>query len=446
MKIFWDMGKGKRNIFRVLIFVASMMAFVPLSAQWEVIHESGEGSGHFDVHFLNNDTGFVTGIDIESSYSFILRTRDGGQNWDSLFFENHRFRDIYFPSADTGYISCFYQNTVSVMRTINNGDSWQRIADNLETANSVPYAISFFDNNVGIISLAGLVAKTTNAGVSWEAIEDSPYYGYRDNDIQNGYFISMGSALLAWSTDYGETFQVDTLEDYGSHDNLTVRDHRFLSSSLGSQGQSWGYPQFSFGILTIGDVEAEEYNVMHFPERNRMHGVSWPSENVMYAISRSNVSEGDNPKFFIKSIDGGQTWHLQETIDPFYYGTQELFCPSDSVCYAVGGNLGKIYKTTNGGGPLGDPVTQIPLSIEDLSKPQIAFELYPNPAQNQITIQCEEQIVRVDVMDVSGRVLQSAGVLPKNGVIDIGELPSGIYLVRIETDGGGFGVRKLVME
>lgn len=74
-----------------LIFVFSATL---LFSQWDVIHASGNNGGHRDLYFLNNDTGFVIGNNGQGSY--ILRTHDGGMEWDSLWFDNHQFKTIFF--------------------------------------------------------------------------------------------------------------------------------------------------------------------------------------------------------------------------------------------------------------------------------------------------------------------------------------------------------------
>lgn len=432
---------------KLFVYITFFFQFLVLngSAQWSIIHSgSEEFATTRDLFFIDNDYGYITGQ--YSGGSYVLRTHDGGENWDSLSFESHQFRTIYMTSVDTGYISCFHEGQMAVLRTIDAGDSWQMVASELHYANAIPYAISFFDNDTGIISVQGFGAITTNAGVDWEEIDPEEYYGYRDNDIGNNVFVSFEGPVLTWSEDRGINFHTDILDYHGGyHSSLNVLNQRFVSSGVGSNGQVLGYPNFNFGIVTIGDIETEEFNVSYFPDFVRVYGVSRPSPDVIYAICRYIYSEPDYPKFFMKSIDGGESWYFQDTEEPGYYGTREMFCVNDSVCFAWMGFGDKIYKTTNGGGPLGDPITQIPLSISDLSKPQIAFELFPNPAQSQITIQCDEQIVRIEFMDVSGRVLQSSAVLPDNGILDISAYPAGIYLVRIETE-GGFGVRKLVVD
>src|SRR5690606_19687476 len=194
----------------------------------------------------------------------------------------------------------------------------------------------------------------------------------------------MGGTLIAWSSDFGNTFTFDTLSYQGSHYFLEAKDHRFISSAIGSDGQALGYPNNSFGIITRGNVISQEWNISYFPFLSRVFDLSWPSENIIYAVHNLYYTESpEEIKFFMKSVDGGETWYRQETTEPYYYGTQDIFCPSDSVCYAVGGNNAYIYKTTNGGGPLLDEVEQIVLSVKEIDD-DLNFSIAPNPTSGQV--------------------------------------------------------------
>ena len=84
-------------------------------------------------------------------------------------------------------------------------------------------------------------------------------------------------------------------------------------------------------------------------------------------------------------------------------------------------------------------VTQIekaPSSFE-LSLPEIeankSITLFPNPATNTITINTSQEITSLTVVDQLGKV-----VLTKNesATLDVSELQSGIYFIRIETEKG----------
>ena len=269
---------------------------IPSQAQWDVIHHGSINSNDQDVFFLNSDTGYVVGISDTDSY--VLRTQNGGADWDSLGFSNHQFRTIFFTSADTGYISCFYENQIAVMRTINGGDSWGLVAEGLANAVSIPYAISFFNNNTGIITVPSWSAKTIDAGITWSVLENFPMGGTRVGDIDNSTFVGLDGAVLIWSTDAGDSFSTHLLDYQGSHSFLKAREHKFLSSAIGIEGFSLGFQTFSFGILTRGNIIDETFDITYFPELNRIYGVSWPSENVMYAIYRSIYEEGNDDIFF----------------------------------------------------------------------------------------------------------------------------------------------------
>ncbi|NEN22577.1 T9SS type A sorting domain-containing protein [Cryomorpha ignava] len=415
---------------KIFICVFTIM-ICPLASfgQWEIAYQASINSNDQDVYFLNSDTGFVVGI--SSTDSYVLRTQNGGADWDSLGFSDHQFRTIFFPSADTGYISCFYENQISVMRSINGGDSWERIAEGLASAVSIPYSISFFDNNTGIISVPSWSAKTIDAGVTWSILENFPMGGTRDGDIDNSTFIGLDGTVLVWSQDEGDSFFSYLLDYQGSHSFLKTRDYKFLSSAIGNDGFTLGFQTFSFGILTIGDVIQENYIITYFPEFNRIFGVSWPSENVMYAVYRSIYEEGNEDIFFMKSMDGGNSWYKQGLDETGYYGTKQIYCPNDSVCYAVGGIGGRIYKTTNGGGPLLDEVEQIVLSVKEIDD-DLNFSIAPNPTQGQVTVRSEKELIKeIKIFDLQGKELVQA--YPNDFIvqIDLSKFESGVYLIQI---------------
>src|SRR5690606_14079731 len=179
------------------------------------------------------------------------------------------------------------------------------------------------------------------------------------------------------------------------------------------------------------NVLTEEFYVRYFPYLSRTYGVSWPSENIMYSVCRPIYNEGANERFFMKSIDGGDTWHRQESTMPYYYGTQSLFCPSDSVCYAVGGNNAYIYKTTNGGGPLLDEVEQIVLSVKEIDD-DLNFSIAPNPTSGEVIVNSEKQKIKeVKIFDLQGKQLLQSYPNDFNAQIDLSKFDSGIYLIQI---------------
>ncbi len=133
----------------------------------------------------------------------------------------------------------------------------------------------------------------------------------------------------------------------------------------------------------------------------------------------------------MKSIDGGGSWYKQDLVEPGYYGTMQIFCPNDSVCYAVGGINGRIYKTSNGGGPLLEEVEQIVLSVKEIDD-DLNFSISPNPTKNWVTISSDkEKIKEVKVFDMQGKQIVSVYPNDFNATIDLSKFKSGIYLVQI---------------
>ncbi len=74
-------------------------------------------------------------------------------------------------------------------------------------------------------------------------------------------------------------------------------------------------------------------------------------------------------------------------------------------------------------------ITTDPLSVNDL-KNNTNFVLYPNPVKNQLTIK-SNVTGNVEILDITGKVVLNAAIKTLRQNIDVSELPSGVYFVKI---------------
>jgi len=75
---------------------------------------------------------------------------------------------------------------------------------------------------------------------------------------------------------------------------------------------------------------------------------------------------------------------------------------------------------------------------------QAVFTVYPNPASDKIHIRTDKSgAIKIEVSDFSGvPVIQS--LLVNKKTLDIFDLPSGVYFVRLERDDGKIQTTRLV--
>lgn len=80
------------------------------------------------------------------------------------------------------------------------------------------------------------------------------------------------------------------------------------------------------------------------------------------------------------------------------------------------------------------------LSIDN--KEKIQFLLYPNPTHGDIIISSSEDSV-YQLFTINGAALQSGILVSGNNQLDISQLPSGLYFIRLERD-QGYSTQKLI--
>ena len=88
------------------------------------------------------------------------------------------------------------------------------------------------------------------------------------------------------------------------------------------------------------------------------------------------------------------------------------------------------------------------VGIEDFVQ-QIAVDIYPNPARDNVTIEFAQnrgELVRVELTDIQGKVLQTVERMAASKlVMDVNNLDTGIYLIRVSTETGE-AVQKIIVE
>lgn len=115
--------------------------------------------GISNMQFVNTQTGFAVSSGVPA---FFLKTTDGGQNWDTLptnFLNGFEgLNDVHFLTEQTGFVTTGQH----VYKTINGGQSWQQQTIN-PAGDYYIAAIEMVNENLGYLSGHGIF-KTTNGG------------------------------------------------------------------------------------------------------------------------------------------------------------------------------------------------------------------------------------------------------------------------------------------
>jgi predicted outer membrane repeat protein len=77
---------------------------------------------------------------------------------------------------------------------------------------------------------------------------------------------------------------------------------------------------------------------------------------------------------------------------------------------------------------------------------EIDFTVYPNPAGNQVRINTKETINQIQLLNLSGQLVRQVPVSMSMNRIDLGGVPTGIYLVKVIAANGKVATKKLIKE
>lgn len=172
------------------------------------------------------------------------------------------------------------------------------------------------------------------------------------------------------------------------------------------------------------------------------HKIIWAKGNSvdgpMYLSFNLNV---DKPKFVVLSNTDGSF------VSMAYYGSQ---LPNESFGYEMDNSGEWVKFSTVDGNINATPGAANKMTITVVepmasNSEESVLYMYPNPAQDRVSITCTDEISLVELCDVKGRMVKQVRPLDKHTELDLDGCSKGIYVVKVTSQGNSF-VKKLVVE
>ncbi len=445
-----------------LLFIVFLFLVNINYAQWNLILESDKYI-FTDVCFLDDSTGYVSGgVMPYATYNFspgiILKTKDGGDNWDTIitptFAHNIHFYDemnclvvsnkyLCYKSQDggqtwdtiwtgysgntwggtTGYYPFYEISHLTIVDSMNcyitKSGGWGELGKSSDGGNTWTFGIEPSNvPNLGIILASPVVAVNDNPSKLFAGVMYKSYDGgntWYEND-----------SLVPPFADYVWLRDIDYLDSkngwFASSAQIPVSGDIYHVGAIGKTvdgGNTWSETFFDEIILEVTSIDVV-------------------SLKTIYASIRSGFLEEDVRIYFLKSPDNGAHWYYQETF-PKVDCTEmrKVYAVNDFVAFGLGYNIagkGYIFKTENGGGPL----FEAPQLGDKENVFNESLELFPNPTSNEFQLSKRFSYpVTMKIYSMDGR-LKSVSEFKSNELItkDISTFSPGLYkIVLISLEG-----------
>jgi len=259
-------------------------------ANW-IVQDSKSRELMQTVFFLNKRLGWAVAWSMNSYFygTVLLRTTDGGTNWDTSTFSiaDSYVRSVYFQDSLHGFMG---GGAAILLRTTNAGANWIQCGiDSNQMASRFPiHGFKFYNQNYGvahggIMDVAGVIWTTTNRGIYWSTavVAAEPLVGVKFYDSLN--IFALGGdyeygASIVRTTDGGQNWIYKNLGIFGTPFNLSFRTE--------SEGwASMGYLPKFFVTLDSG----LSWNEFETPDTVRIFHVQFLTDKIGYAVGTNGT-------------------------------------------------------------------------------------------------------------------------------------------------------------
>jgi photosystem II stability/assembly factor-like uncharacterized protein len=394
-----------------------------IQAQWTYIANSSNNMQH--ACFVNSQIGFVCGG------TEMYKTTDGGTNWQGGAFTTWGgyLSNIVFVNQSTGFCGLAganYSGANGLYKTTDTGISWYNINNNQQIQ-----FLNFINDNTGWAlsgTIDNYIMHTTNGGLNW--IAQSSVYPFLSSisfaDANTG--VVCGRERIIHTNNGGLNWTIDTIL------NRSLITVAFENNLTGFIGGFDGPSQTGRLMKTTNGGS----NWFDLPAPQKIQKICIVDTSHIWA-----ACYGTDSGYIYFSSDNGLTWRNQRSI---FNPVSDVFMVNQVLGFAVAYNDG-IYKTTNGGNPIGiSPISSVIPKSFNLS------QNYPNPFNPSTLIEFDipkSSFTKLIIYDINGRVIQTlvnqelkAGSYKAD--FDGTNLSSGLYFYELKT-GDFTQTRKMVL-
>ncbi|HPD33283.1 MAG TPA: YCF48-related protein [Candidatus Kapabacteria bacterium] len=326
---------------RKFVFAFIVICALPnlLFSQWKRVQGIPKpyNDGYYlDVYFLesNPQYGWICGYN-----GVVLRTTDGGNNWDYAIIPNaYQLESIFFVNEKIGYTSGLVSNMDTygaIYKSTDGGKSWFNVSPPGYSVDI--WGNIFLDANTGFAIGGGCgdeqqFYKTTDGGKSWKVFYGN-YYNSGLSDIlfdQNGIGYASSSGAIWRTTDLGNTWQIFCIT--GSNDwqeEITLSGQTFLLPySGGCTGGNGG------GGMRISTDMGKSW---------RNHELGIPMFGSFLLSPKKGWVVGWQQAIYYTS-DAGNTWELKNCGIDKGIDLDDIWCINDTTAFVVGKGVWKLTR------------------------------------------------------------------------------------------------------
>lgn len=360
-----------------------------------------------------------------------LKTTNGGVNWIQM---NHPIgtkplRAVHIVDSNIVYM---VGNFRTMIKTTDGGNIWIITENGPSEGGRSHFGLYFINKDTGWVNgSSSRISKTTNGGLNF----DSTY-------INAGYTYDMyfKDALTGFVTSEGQVFKTTNGGSSWYHSLLLGTSRIFWKISFVENTYGWVAGYNGAGVYRTNNF-GENWSLIYDSSKIvGMFGVCF--------INKDTGFVGGNVNKLFKTTDGGYNWARENT--PMNNHTFEsIEFVNDTIGWTCS-TSGQILFTTTGGQTL----TGIANQTENIAERFELYQNYPNPFNNQTKIGFEipkYSEVRIVVYDILGR--QRDIILDgiyQGGKYEINYLPndlsSGIYFYKMEINGEITKTKRLVLK
>ncbi|MBC8147317.1 MAG: T9SS type A sorting domain-containing protein [Bacteroidetes bacterium] len=394
-------------------------------AQWSMIHNDSLFYECSDLHFLNKDTGFVSG-QIYHGRGFVLKTTDGGNNWTSIDTILGVCTSIYFINDSVGFTGG--QDGI-IHRTVNNGLSWDFLTG-VSVWNLDFDELYFVNDSIGFIKTHyGKVFKTIDGGYNWTEKATIQYGSMFGNGKSNPFFFFKGSVGFAVghgvykTIDYGENWIRQNADTLNYYKGIHMIDE-FKGFVVGHEGV----------ILSTIDGGAN-WTISNTITTEHLNDIQFINDTVGYCVGYGIEFNNDTSGVVLYTIDCGVSWNRVKLSNN---SLQSLQFVNDSIGY-ITGSYGEIFKINNANSYF-TSIHKLVLNC------QIKEQIIPNPVDdncNVILKSDSKEMHYLKLFDIQGKLISEYD-FKEEIKIHFNKLSSGLYIYTITNDLGYYSSGKII--